>query len=396
MKRSVQLLMVLVLGLLFGASVEATGSKGCERVLSEIERALVYDPALTRDAVVYLEQLETYMASIERDPKKLNQLYRDANLRHIPGLVEHFRQIKRVAQEINEYYQQRESDPETVDELLAHLRLDLEHRAAVIKEALLQPLVSRLDEVIVEVRITAPENAPDKDEALSRIVNMYKMYAKNQHLELRDIEVGTNGSRFVALHIRGTGAGRAFVQEAGKHRIEHHDFRKPDGRVFTTPFTVNVLPVLDTAKSEFPKGEFEIEAVRGSGPGGQHRNKNFTGARVKHLPTGEVVTITKGRSFEQNEKTALRILRARLAKAAEDKAAAAQNRSRRSQVDTSFGGGGYIRTYDLAQGVVRDTRTRTNFTASSVFERGEVQPVVSAVEEFVLADWLGEALQEIP
>ena len=43
----------------------------------------------------------------------------------------------------------------------------------------------------------------------------------------------------------------------------------------------------------------ELEPTRGSGPGGQHRNKVETGVRVSH-PSGIVVLATKHRSQRQN------------------------------------------------------------------------------------------------
>jgi protein subunit release factor B len=43
----------------------------------------------------------------------------------------------------------------------------------------------------------------------------------------------------------------------------------------------------------------EVQATRGSGPGGQHRNKVETGVRVWH-PSGMVVLATRHRSRLQN------------------------------------------------------------------------------------------------
>ena len=43
----------------------------------------------------------------------------------------------------------------------------------------------------------------------------------------------------------------------------------------------------------------EVEPTRGSGPGGQHRNKVETGVRVSH-PSGVVVLATRHRSQSMN------------------------------------------------------------------------------------------------
>ena len=54
------------------------------------------------------------------------------------------------------------------------------------------------------------------------------------------------------------------------------------------------------------------EAVRGSGPGGQHRNKRFTGIRLVHQPTQLMVMATERRSQAQNRELAYARMAARL------------------------------------------------------------------------------------
>jgi hypothetical protein len=57
----------------------------------------------------------------------------------------------------------------------------------------------------------------------------------------------------------------------------------------------------------------EVERLRRSGPGGQHRNKVETGVRVRHLPTGVGAEACERRSQAENQQVALRRLRLNLA-----------------------------------------------------------------------------------
>ena len=52
---------------------------------------------------------------------------------------------------------------------------------------------------------------------------------------------------------------------------------------------------------------------RGSGPGGQKRNKTSNGVRLRHAPTGVLVTATESRSLRENRLWAVRRLRVKLA-----------------------------------------------------------------------------------
>lgn len=55
-----------------------------------------------------------------------------------------------------------------------------------------------------------------------------------------------------------------------------------------------------------------ISHIKGSGPGGQNRNKRMSGVRVSHLPTGIVVVATERRSQKQNLEAALERLEERV------------------------------------------------------------------------------------
>jgi protein subunit release factor B len=59
----------------------------------------------------------------------------------------------------------------------------------------------------------------------------------------------------------------------------------------------------------------EITFFIASGPGGQHRNRNATGVRLVHRPSGIVVTATERRSQAANREMAFDRLARRLAQA---------------------------------------------------------------------------------
>lgn len=58
--------------------------------------------------------------------------------------------------------------------------------------------------------------------------------------------------------------------------------------------------------------ECEVNTFRSSGPGGQHVNKTESAVRLKHLPSGVVVTSRAERSQHQNKARCLQQLRRKI------------------------------------------------------------------------------------
>src|SRR6185295_16657228 len=59
--------------------------------------------------------------------------------------------------------------------------------------------------------------------------------------------------------------------------------------------------------------ECEVETFRSSGPGGQHVNKTESAVRLRHLPSGIVVSSQQERSQHQNKAFCLQKLRQKVA-----------------------------------------------------------------------------------
>jgi peptide chain release factor 2 len=58
--------------------------------------------------------------------------------------------------------------------------------------------------------------------------------------------------------------------------------------------------------------ECEVETFRSSGPGGQHVNKTESAVRLRHLPSGVVVTSQQERSQHRNKALCLQKLRKKI------------------------------------------------------------------------------------
>ena len=58
--------------------------------------------------------------------------------------------------------------------------------------------------------------------------------------------------------------------------------------------------------------ETKMTFLRGSGPGGQHRNKVESGVRLTHIPTGITVVATKERKQSRNRDIAFERLASRI------------------------------------------------------------------------------------
>ena len=71
---------------------------------------------------------------------------------------------------------------------------------------------------------------------------------------------------------------------------------------------MSILPESD----EDLLGQCEVETFRSSGPGGQHVNKTESAVRLRHVPSGIVVTSRQERSQHRNKALCLQRLRKKI------------------------------------------------------------------------------------
>lgn len=159
------------------------------------------------------------------------------------------------------------------------------------------------------------------------------------------------------LRITGATAEQAFAEEAGGHRWQRIPPNDKRRRVHTSTITVAVLPLRGRAAAiRVDPNDVEWRATRGSGAGGQHRNKTNSAIDLVHLPTGIAVHCESQRSQHQNRALAHERLAARLADGARTAEHASRAKERREQVGSGMRGD-KRRTIRCQDGVVVDHPT---------------------------------------
>lgn len=121
----------------------------------------------------------------------------------------------------------------------------------------------------------------------------------------------------------------------------------------TSTITVAVLQEVAETQLSIPESDVEWQACRGSGAGGQNRNKVNSAVQLWHKPTGTMVRCESERSQHQNRQTALAMLRAKLWAARSEAAHGSVAKERKAQVGSGQRGD-KRRTIRTQEGLVSD------------------------------------------
>lgn len=165
------------------------------------------------------------------------------------------------------------------------------------------------------------------------------------------------GLKSVTMEIAGEYAYGYLKAERGVHRLVRISPFDASRRRHTSFALVEVVPDLDTdIEIEIDPDDLEIDVYKSGGAGGQHVQKNATAIRIRHLPSGIVVTCQNERSQLQNREMAMRILRGRLYDLELQKQEEEQARLKGQHVEAGWGN--QIRSYVLhPYKMVKDHRT---------------------------------------
>lgn len=157
----------------------------------------------------------------------------------------------------------------------------------------------------------------------------------------------------------GRGARALFAHEAGGHRFQRVPPNEKRGRIHTSTVTVATLDPEVPTRFELREADVHITRTRGTGPGGQHRNKVESCVIATHRPTG-ISARADMRSQHRSLEVAMQVLSARVMEHVTSAARRDREAHRRGQVGAGMRGD-KIRTYRSQDDRVTDHRTNRTF-----------------------------------
>ncbi|MBI3996136.1 MAG: peptide chain release factor 1 [Candidatus Omnitrophica bacterium] len=234
-------------------------------------------------------------------------------------------------------------------------------------------------------------------EASLFVNDLYRMYTKyaaklgltTELMHAQRTEAG--GLKEIAFSVKGPEAWQRFKFESGVHRVQRVPETEAQGRIHTSTVTVAVLPEPEEIElPPLPAKDLQIDVYRSTGAGGQSVNTTDSAVRIRHLPSGLVVTCQDERSQLRNKEKAMRVLRARLLDQMQQAHQAQLASDRRKQVG-SGDRSEKIRTYNFPDRRITDHRIGMTLHKLDMVMEGELQELIDALIADERAKTLGRS-----
>ena len=237
------------------------------------------------------------------------------------------------------------------------------------------------DERDAIVSIHAGSGGVDAADWAEMLLRMYLRWAERHRFrtEIYDYSEGEEaGVKSVTVEISGRYAYGYLRSEIGTHRLIRLSPFDAAHRRHTSFAKIEVIPdIEDSIEITIRPEDIEVDTYRSTGAGGQHVNKTDSAVRMRHIPTGIVVTCQNERSQIQNREVALKLLKARLYEMELKKREEETARLKGEHVQADFGT--QIRTVTVhPYNIVKDHRTNYEMSDTDGYLGGDVDPFIYA------------------
>jgi peptide chain release factor 1 len=233
---------------------------------------------------------------------------------------------------------------------------------------------NELDERNIILQVSGAAGGEEAKIWADELLRMYTRFAELASLKVEQVDEGVLR---ISGKYKGKGPFNALKYEAGVHRVQRIPATEKRGRVHTSTATVSVLPELEDIDLHIAPDDVAFEAFRSGGHGGQNVNKVSTAVRLRHIPTGLVVTASTERFQAQNREIAMNLLRSRLWEMEVEK----QHSEISSLKSTQVGRGmrsEKIRTYNFPQDRLTDHRINKSWHNLPKILSGEIEDIINA------------------